>query len=298
MEMRKGSESNRFPTEFRDPAPRVDNNVSPELQSASWRSQVNHLGVGSEVLARVRELILKAQYGPGAKLPSERDIAAQLSVGRPAVREAIKALCMLDVLESRRGAGTFVRSLSGLSGDWPVQLKTGDLEFDMLELLEVRRMMEPPAAAFAAARATQAQLHEIRRSLEAQEMRPDDRHINSEEDHVFHDAIIRAAGNRVLYDISRILSPLLIKSRSMTGASAIDFERMLRMHRLIYEAIRRGDPETARSSMLDHLNVVGMDLLATPRHIVDKSSGTSDAAARRGSRGGSRRTHSSRIDRG
>lgn len=246
---------------------------------------MNHLGAGSEVLARLRAMILKAKYGPGAKLPSERDIAAQLSVGRPAVREAIKALCMLEVLESRRGAGTFVRSLSGLSGDWPVQLKTMDLEFDMLELLEVRRMIEPPAAALAAARATQGQLHEIRRSLEAQEMRPDDRHVASEEDYVFHDAIIRAAGNRVLYDITRILSPLLIKSRSITGDSAPDFERMLRTHRLIYEAIRRGDPETARLGMLDHLQMVGMDLLTTPQHIVEKSSGTRAAPARRGSRG-------------
>jgi GntR family transcriptional regulator, transcriptional repressor for pyruvate dehydrogenase complex len=122
---------------------------------------------------------------------------------------------MLEVLESRRGAGTFVRSLSGLNADWPVQSKTKDLEFDMLELLEVRRMMEPAAAALAAARATQSQLHEIRRSLEAQEMRPNDRHVASEEDHLFHDSIIRAAGNRVLYDISRILSPLLIKSRNI-----------------------------------------------------------------------------------
>ncbi len=282
--MRKTSRSSSLPRESRKPAPRADRGVSPEPQRASWRSQVNQLGAGSEVLARLREMILAAKYEPGAQLPSERDIAAQLKVGRPAVREAIKALCMLDVLESRRGAGTFVRSLSGLNGDWPNQLTTTDLGFDMLELLEVRRMMEPPAAALAAARATQSQLHEIRRSLEAQETRPNDRDVASKEDYLFHDAIIRAAGNRVLYDISRVLSPLLIKSRSITGGSAPDFERMLRTHRLIYEAIRRGDPETARRGMLDHLHMVGMDLLATPQDIVETPSGARKTTARRGSR--------------
>ena len=224
-----------------------------------------NLGSGSGVLARLRLLILNSQYGPGAKLPSERDLATQLKVGRPAVREAIKALCMMEVLESRRGAGTFVKSLSGMNQGWPVQLKTEDLEFDMIELLEVRRMLEPPAAALAAARATESHLSEMRRSLEVQEMRHDDRHIISHEDHMFHDAIMRAAGNRVLYDISRVLAPLLIKSRTITAGSAADFKGMLQMHRLIYAAILRGDPETARRGMLDHLHMVGMDLLATPR---------------------------------
>jgi GntR family transcriptional repressor for pyruvate dehydrogenase complex len=224
---------------------------------------------GSDVLARLRLLILKSQYGAGAKLPSERDIAAQLRVGRPAVREAIKALCMLEVLESRRGAGTFVRSLAGLKQDWPVPINAEDLEFNLIELLEVRRMLEPPAAALAAARATDAHLQEMRRSLEVQEKRHDDRQIASQEDHLFHDAIIRAAGNRVLYDISRVLTPLLIKSRTITAGAATDFRGMLQMHRLIYEAILRGDPETARRGMVDHLHMVGMDLLATPRRDVE-----------------------------
>jgi DNA-binding FadR family transcriptional regulator len=210
-------------------------------------------------------LILNAEYGPGQKLPSERDIATQLGVGRPAVREAIKALCMLEVLDSRRGAGTFVRSLSALTQSWPVQLKAESLEFDMIELLEVRRMIEPPAAALAAARATPAQLVEMRRSLEIQERHLAEESIVNEQDYQFHDAIIRASGNHILLELSRSLAPLLIKSRKITGGSAPNFREMLRMHRLIFEAINISDPETARRAMLDHLHMVGMDLLASPR---------------------------------
>jgi GntR family transcriptional repressor for pyruvate dehydrogenase complex len=235
-----------------------------ELGRAPW----NHFDgdrAGSEVLANLRLLILNAQCGPGQKLPSERDIAAQLRVGRPAVREAIKALCMLEVLDSRRGAGTFVRSLSALTDGWPVQLRPKELQFDMIELLEVRRMIEPPAAALAAARANPAQLAEMRRCIELQERNLDDAKIVNEQDFQFHEAIVRAAANQVLLDLNQRLAPLLVKSRHVTGKSAPNFREMLRMHRLIFEAIRTSDPESARRLMRDHLHMVGMDLLADPQ---------------------------------
>jgi GntR family transcriptional repressor for pyruvate dehydrogenase complex len=236
----------------------------PLRSRAPW-NRADRAQPGSEVLSSLRLLILNARYGPGEKLPSEREMAAQLGVGRPAVREAIKAFCMLDVLDSRRGAGTFVRSLSALTDDWPVQLKAEQLELDMIELLEVRRMIEPQAAALAAARATPSQLAEMRRSLQIQERELENARLVNEEDYQFHDAIIRAAGNHVLVDLSRVLAPLLIKSRKITGGSAPDFRGMLRMHELIFEAISMSDPDTARRLMLDHLHMVGMDLLANPR---------------------------------
>ena len=256
-------------SELDDPASKSGTAGSRQRPHTRSRNRADHPKAGAEVLTRLRLLVLNSHCGTGAKLPSERDIAAQLKVGRPAVREAIKALCMLEVLESRRGAGTFVKSLSGLKQGWPVQWKAEDLKFDLIELLEVRRMLEPPAAALAAARATEGHLQEMRRSLEVQAKGRDDRDIASQEDHRFHDAIIRAAGNRVLYDISRVLEPLLIKSRTITSGAATDFRGMLRMHRLIYDAILRGDPETARRAMVDHLHMVGMDLLAPSRSDIE-----------------------------
>ncbi|MGB6728705.1 MAG: GntR family transcriptional regulator, partial [Terracidiphilus sp.] len=87
-------------------------------------------------------------------LPTERALAEKLGVGRPAIRESIKALTILDVLESRRGDGTYLKSLDGLRSGWPAKVELGAREFSMLDLLEVRKMFEPKAAKLAATRAT------------------------------------------------------------------------------------------------------------------------------------------------
>src|SRR5271165_6353112 len=71
-------------------------------------------GATTTALEKLRLLIENQGLQPGMKLPPERELAAQLAVGRPTLREAIKALSMLDVIESRRGAGTFIKSLGGL----------------------------------------------------------------------------------------------------------------------------------------------------------------------------------------
>ena len=81
-------------------------------------------------------------------------------------------------------------------------------------------------------------------------------------DFLFHEAIIRAASNRVLLDLAQTLSPLLVKSRSITGATTPDLPRIVRQHRTIYEAIRTGDGDLAEHAMKEHLQTVGLDLIS------------------------------------
>lgn len=93
-------------------------------------------GLRPSVLDRLKKLIQKQGLQPGMKLPPEREVAAKLSVGRPAVREAIKALSSLDVLESRRGDGTYIKSLNAISSDSSSLALPGNSQVDLIELLE------------------------------------------------------------------------------------------------------------------------------------------------------------------
>ncbi len=215
-----------------------------------------------DVLDQVRRLIQKRRLQPGAKLPPERALAVQLKVGRPAVREAIKALSVLDVIESRRGDGTYVKSLAALGGGWPARMQLTESNFNLIELLEVRKMIEPRAAALAAGRSDEKQLKSIERELLAQQARPHDRRTLARHDYLFHEAILRAAGNQVLCDVAEMLAPLLLKSREITGQTTPDVPKIIAQHRTIYEAIRIGESELAERAMKDHLQTVGLDLIA------------------------------------
>jgi GntR family transcriptional repressor for pyruvate dehydrogenase complex len=250
--------------------------AAPPRQPASscaGAGSVAEAGAALDVLERLRCFIEQSGLRPGMKLPPERALAQQMSIGRPALREAIKALSVLDVIESRRGDGTYIKSLAAIQGGWPAGVRLAGAHFDMIELLEVRKMFEPRAAALAASRATQRQLKEIERPLIAQEAQPDDRRVLQRQDYLFHEAILQAAGNHVLNDVHRFLAPLLLQSRRITARTTPDVAKIVRQHRTIFEAIRIGESELAEGAMREHLQTVALDLLSDPQPPAPKTPG-------------------------
>lgn len=216
----------------------------------------------SSVLARVRMLIESGNYGPGSKLPPERALARNLGVGRPAIREAIKALSILDVLESRRGDGTYVKSLAALKTDWPAKVQVTTKEFSMLELLEVRKTLEPQAARLAASRAGETDLRTIEELRSALE-KPS---IGWKEvvalDYRLHEAIFIASKNSILLTLHHSLAQLLLESREITARSTPNWTRMQDDHNAIVRAIVRGEADTADEAMLEHMHHIGLDLIS------------------------------------
>jgi len=212
-------------------------------------------------LKQLRQYIRKHGLAPGSKLPAERKLADLLRVSRPALREAIQAMAVLEVLVSRRRDGTYIRSLANLEGNWPSDPRLDGSDFDTIELLEVRKMYEPQAAALAAGRASEPQLRELKAHLIRMKDHLKDIAIREEADFLFHDAIVRAAGNRVLLQLANSLKPLLIKSREITGQTHHDVSRLIRQHTAIYEAIRLGNAALAEEAMRQHLLGVGVDLI-------------------------------------
>jgi GntR family transcriptional regulator, transcriptional repressor for pyruvate dehydrogenase complex len=238
-----------------NPGARLSVNLRP-------RKATDPKGTASEVIQRIRSLIEERGLHPGMRLPPERVLAAVLKVGRPAVREAIKALSMLEVLESRHGDGTYIRSLSGLSVGWPTRVILRQENFSLMSLWEVRKMFEPQAASLAAARATEDHLREMEQELAAQQRYSNDYDRFAKHDYLFHDGILRAAGNPILSDLSRFLAPLLLKSRRVTVRTTEDLTKIIAQHWKVFEAIRIGHAELAEFAMRQHLQIVGLDLIS------------------------------------
>ena len=215
----------------------------------------------SNVLGMLRAFIEDGNYQVGMMLPPERVLAETFGVGRPAIREGIKALSILDVIESRRGDGTYLKSLDGLKTAWPAHVELRSSDFNLLDLLEVRKMIEPAAARLAATRATERDLVRIETECARIESAKNWDGIG-QHDLLLHTAIIEAAGNPVLTELNNALARLSRKSREVTGHNAPDCKKMVQHHRLIVDSILRSEADAAEKAMLEHLHQVGLDLIS------------------------------------
>jgi GntR family transcriptional repressor for pyruvate dehydrogenase complex len=212
-------------------------------------------GVTQEAIERIRERIASGEWGPGTRLPREADLAQQLGLSRNSLREAVRALSLARVLEVRQGDGTFVSSLEPEELLEPALSATHLLRGrTVLELFEVRRMLEPEAAAMAAAHADEGVVAALRRELDRMHAAGDRAEELVEADQAFHDVIAGAPGNGVLQALLRSLSTRTVRARLWHGLAdrnALDLAR--EEHERIFEAIAHGDPDLARAAALIHI---------------------------------------------
>ena len=198
----------------------------------------------------VRTIIGK-ELKPGDKLPNEFELAAKLGVGRSTVREAIKTLVSRNVVEIRRGAGTFVSARSGVSED-PLGLQfIGDSARVASDLLQLRFLIEPRLSSLAAGNSTADQIAEMMRICDACERKLQDGEDFSEENTEFHAAIARASGNVVVPNLSVILcGPTSMMPGELSKQAR---QEIIRTHRDILSAIAARDGMAAYDAMLLHL---------------------------------------------
>ncbi|MFD5320555.1 FadR/GntR family transcriptional regulator [Streptomyces sp. NPDC127098] len=207
-------------------------------------------------IARIRELVRSGALPPGAKLPPEQRLAAELGLSRNLTREAVKALVASRVLEIRRGDGTYVTSLEPrllLEGiGEAVELLRGET---LLELTEVRRLLEPAATGLAAGRVSPAQLAAVRRHLAAMRAASDDIEALIEHDAAFHRAVVAATGNQTLSSLLDGIAGRTLRARVWRGlvdGGAAD--RALAEHQAIVDALADGDAVLAEAAALVHVS--------------------------------------------
>ncbi|AGL19180.1 FadR/GntR family transcriptional regulator [Actinoplanes sp. N902-109] len=216
------------------------------------------MSLTDKAIARIRELIRSGELAPGSKLPPEPQLAHQLGLSRNLMREAVKALAVARVLEVRRGDGTYVTSLQpdlllgGLVG--AVELLQGD-SGTLLELMEVRRLLEPVAAALAATRITGPALAAVKRHLDAMSAARDDVELLNRHDAGFHRAVVTATGNDTLVTLLEGISGQTLRARIWRGlVDGAAAARTIAEHEAIYQALASRDGALAQAAALLHVS--------------------------------------------
>jgi len=215
------------------------------------------MAVTDEAILKIKEMIRTGELGPGDRLPPEKELSEALGLSRSSLREAVKALEIIRVLDVRRGDGTYVTSLT------PDTLLDAmsfvvDIHQDssLLELFEVRRILEPAAAAIAAARITPPDVDELRGLLTTLGDRPTVDELVAH-DQVFHRRIAELAGNAYLTSLLETLSSSTLRARIWRGLSQEgSTERSLTEHRLIVDALERGDAALVAAQATVHIDGV------------------------------------------
>ncbi|MGD0417374.1 MAG: FadR/GntR family transcriptional regulator [Terriglobales bacterium] len=211
--------------------------------------------VYEEVAKQIERLILE-KLQPGDKLPSERELAEMLQVSRSSIRDAIRSLELTGLVEPRQGAGTIVRELSAQSLVNPFANALKRRQELVSELLDFRKMLEPPLAARAATHASSDEISEMEEILQRQEVTLSHGEASIAEDAEFHYSIALASGNSVVLKVLDILMDLLRETRERSLQLQGRPQRSLAGHRRILAAIKRHDAEAAKDAMRRHIEDV------------------------------------------
>jgi GntR family transcriptional regulator, transcriptional repressor for pyruvate dehydrogenase complex len=223
------------------------------------------VAVTDEAIEKIKTMITSGALRAGDRLPREADLAAQLKLSRNSLREAVRALSLVNILDVRRGDGTYVTSL-----DPHLLLEALSFIVDfhrddtVLEFLRVRRILEPAAAAMAAERITEAESEGLRALLDSLGPDPevDDLVANDLE---FHRRISACSGNTVLCSLLEPLSGPTTRARVWRGLTQSGTkERTIAEHRAILEALASHEPEVARSWATVHIAGVEQWLASVP----------------------------------
>ncbi|GAA2395280.1 FadR/GntR family transcriptional regulator [Dactylosporangium salmoneum] len=206
------------------------------------------MALTDEAIDKIKGMITSGELGPGDRLPKEADLAERLGLSRNSLREAVKALSMIRVLDVRQGDGTYVTSLEP---DLLLDALSFVVDFHrddtVLQFLEVRRILEPAATALATQRMSDAEVAKLQDVLDALDADPTIESLVAN-DLEFHRLIAAGAGNAVLGSLIEGLSGPTTRARiwrglTQEGAAA----RTREQHQAIVDAIATRQPDLARS---------------------------------------------------
>lgn len=216
------------------------------------------VGVPAAVFEQLLGYIVSGEWKEGQRISPERELCQQLGVARPSLREALKALEIMGLVDSRVGAGTFVRKRADFLSRPLLWAIAGSSSAGANELVESRLVLETELAAFAAERATESDLSEIKHGLHRLDAKPNE---VLEFDLKFHLAIAIAAHNEVLLNavlmIRNLIQQWMLVTLQVPGITG----RVLEQHAGILESILAKDSKSARDRMRNHLGQMGSLLL-------------------------------------
>ena len=212
--------------------------------------KIDRVSMSEEIIEHLKEQIISRSLKPGEKLPSEENLAEIMGVGRGTIREALRVLIHMGLVE-RKGNGTYVTEARMNSS---YKFKLGEYR-DLVEIMEVRRVVEPALARLAAERRNSDIVAEI--AGELQEMKDGIQDVDSFilHDSKFHDLIFDASGNSILENFIRGLKDLMKKNQAIVLKERYShiMPKSLEFHERIYNAILASNGDEASRIMLNHI---------------------------------------------
>ncbi len=207
-----------------------------------------------KIIQSIRAMMINGDLGIGGKLPSERELAKMFNVSRVPVREAIKVLEYLGVVKNIWGDGMYIYSI-----DLPNLIDKLDFALDISgdtinELFELRETIETVAAKLAATRRTEDDIQNLKASIDNMKLKILSGESVVETSHDFHNAVIKATNNKLLYNLYDTLNDFLKLSRNITLSKPERLEKTLEYHRKIFDKIVEQDSEGAMSIMYEHIH--------------------------------------------
>lgn len=209
------------------------------------------------VIEAINGMIREGTVKRGDRLPPERQLALDLGVSRTSIREALKTLEVIGLLERRHGGGTFIKDDFTNALERPVSLLLAFDKIERREIFELRTMVEAEMTFHAASRITDEEIGELRVLLDRM-LSEEDESIRSQYDKKFHLTIAIASRNHIIQSFYKVINNLLDQFieeiRYFVNLEDIDLVNVT--HKRIFEAIERRDPKLAREAMDNHMKIV------------------------------------------
>lgn len=206
-------------------------------------------------------MIKNGTLKPGDKLLPVHQLAEQFQVGRSAVREALSALRAMGLIEMKQGEGTYVKNFDSSALTKSLNHTLLMKKEDILDLLEVRKVLEVGAVRAAAAKRTEDNLQNMKRWLDEMAKSIGNEKAGEKADFHFHMGIAESSHNNILLELMNHVSEMIAETigesrRIILYGEQITAERLLEEHQAIYDAVLEQDVESAQQAMLNHLTNV------------------------------------------
>jgi GntR family transcriptional repressor for pyruvate dehydrogenase complex len=230
------------------------NREIPRLKQVQAKIRpINKMSISEEIAQQIMDLISNGDLKPGQRLPSERELCKNFGTGRSSLREALRCLSIMGVLDARVGEGTSVAVDGGKFLGKVVEWRLITEKHDIENLLEVRIALEAVAAAKVASLNRKEDVDELEVLITKMEATLGDAKRFALIDLQFHLNIAKASENALLFDLISMIRGQLVRGLSTVLLLPDAVTLSMKEHTAIFQAIRRGAPEAARKAMQSHL---------------------------------------------
>jgi GntR family transcriptional repressor for pyruvate dehydrogenase complex len=208
--------------------------------------------IPDSLMQQIKKMIINKKLKPGEALPSQRKMAAELGVGVPSIREALKIMEGMGLVKIQHGHSTIITQISMDSLITNITTFLEITEVDVLHLLETKDFIETQCALVAATRATESEIKELENYIKAMEKYFLDSQKYAQLDYLFHLTIVKAAHNPIINEIMKMAGRMILKGMEITSSLpgrdiAMDY------HRRIFEAIRDRNGILAATLIHEHI---------------------------------------------